>query len=208
MTKGCLILAAAWLIGTQSGFADTPSPVLLPVPDVRQSTEYSCGATALQAVLGYYGIDVREAVLMGKLHCVPKQGTRPESIERVARAYGLQAELRQHVTLADLQKELDLGRPVIVDAQAWRKKKELKLPWSDVWESGHYLVAIGMDADNLYVEDPSLLGSRGMIPRSQFVERWHDYETGRHGSRQNFHQAAIFFRGRKPAPPPRCVKVH
>src|ERR1019366_1420567 len=60
-------------------------PTLPPVPDGRQSTEFSCGASALQAVLGYYGVDVREATLMGKLHSLPQEGTRPEAIERVAR---------------------------------------------------------------------------------------------------------------------------
>jgi predicted double-glycine peptidase len=158
-------------------------------------------------VLGYYGVDVREATLMGPLHSLPKEGTRPEAIERVARSYGLQAELRQHVKLEDLQKELDQGRPVIVDAQAWRTGAELKLPWSKVWESGHYMVAIGMDADNLYLEDPSLLGSRGFTPRREFLERWHDYETGPHKSRQEYLQAAIFLRGREPKPPATLVPV-
>jgi hypothetical protein len=28
----------------------------------------------------------------------------------------------------------------------------------------------------VFVEDPSLLGSRGVIPRAEFEERWHDVE--------------------------------
>ena len=46
----CLLAAGA--------AADAPAhPRLLPLPDVRQTTVYACGAAALQAVLAYYGID-------------------------------------------------------------------------------------------------------------------------------------------------------
>ena len=41
----------------------------------RQSTEYSCGASALQAVLSYWGKDVEEQELMQRLHTSPETGT-------------------------------------------------------------------------------------------------------------------------------------
>ncbi len=37
------------------------------LPDVRQHTDYACGAAALQAVLAFYEIDVRGDVLMADL---------------------------------------------------------------------------------------------------------------------------------------------
>jgi predicted double-glycine peptidase len=38
------------------------------------------------------------------------------------------------------------------------------------------VIVLGLDAASVYVEDPSLLGCRGIIPRGEFLERWHDYE--------------------------------
>ncbi len=38
--------------------------ILSNVPDTRQSANYSCGATALQAVLKYWGIDIEEDKLI------------------------------------------------------------------------------------------------------------------------------------------------
>lgn len=184
-----------------------PLPDFLPVPDSRQSTSYSCGAAALRSVLGYYGIQVDEEELMAKLATSPQEGTRPEAILRVAREYGLEAELRQGVTLEELEREVTAGRPTIVDAQAWREGEELKLPWTEVWESGHYMVAIGMDKGNVYFEDPSLEWSMGKIPRQELMDRWHDYENGPNGERQVYRQAAIFFRGKKPSPPPVVIPI-
>jgi predicted double-glycine peptidase len=37
------------------------------MPEVRQHTDYACGAAALQSILAYYGIDVRQDTLMEKL---------------------------------------------------------------------------------------------------------------------------------------------
>jgi predicted double-glycine peptidase len=49
------------------------------VPDVRQPTDYSCGATSLQAVLNYYGMDIMLDKLMNMTNCTEKS-TQPGSI--------------------------------------------------------------------------------------------------------------------------------
>jgi uncharacterized protein len=169
------------------------------VPDVRQSTGYTCGATALQAVLAYWGTSEREDRLAARLHSTPEAGTHPLDILRVAREFGLTADLREGLFLVDLEKALAEGDSVIVDLQAWRERTDL--PWSETWDDGHYMVLLGMDAANLYFEDPSLLGARGVIPRAEFVERWHDYEGAEPldpGDRRYVHMA-IFLKGAKPA---------
>lgn len=173
---------------------------LLPVPDTRQSTDYSCGAAALQAVLAYYGTEVREDQLMRQLASDPDKGTSPEALLRVARNYGLQADLRQPMQIVELQHWVEQGVPIIVCAQAWRE--EAGRAWPDDWDDGHYLVVIGVDADNVYFEDPSLLGSRGRIARTEFVQRWHDVEAD--GTR--YVQAGIVLRG-QPKPPPAMVPI-
>lgn len=44
-----------------SAFAScTARPREIALPDVRQSTDYTCAAAALMSVLAYYGIEARE----------------------------------------------------------------------------------------------------------------------------------------------------
>lgn len=180
------------------------------VPDVRQSTGYSCGAAALQAVLSYWGIDEREDRLAARLHTTPQAGTHPLDIIRVAREFGLTADLREGLGLADLDRALAEGTSVIVDLQAWRERSDVS--WAETWDDGHYMVLIGADAANLYFEDPSLLGVRGVIPRAEFVERWHDYEGQEplDPSDRKYVHAAFFIRGAHAAPAnrPAITPVH
>ncbi|HPZ10016.1 MAG TPA: C39 family peptidase [Candidatus Eremiobacteraeota bacterium] len=179
--------------------------LLLNLPDTRQTTDYSCGASSLQSVLMYWtGTEYTEEELIEKLNTTTN-GTHPDDIVRVTRQEGLQAELKENLTLEDLEKEIKAGRPVIVDGQAWRDGEDLEKPWSEVWESGHYMVLIGMDKENIYFEDPSLFGSRGSMKREEFLERWHDYEGetpfNPEKSRPYIH-LGIFIRGDKPPTPP------
>jgi predicted double-glycine peptidase len=184
-----------------------PSSLLSDVPDVRQGTGYSCGAAALQAVLAYWGIAEREDHIIARLHSTPEQGTHPGDIVRGAREFGLQAELREGLSLDDLEEALKKGVTVIVDLQAWRGREEG--PWSEIWEDGHYMVLLGMDRDNLYFEDPSLLGSRGFIPRQEFLDRWHDYEGDPplDAKDRKYVHMAIFIHGDHPAVRPSVAAV-
>jgi len=154
----------------------TAPHLLLTVPDLRQDTDYSCGASALQAVFAYWGIDIWESSLRERLHSNPQDGTKPAEILRVAREYGLRAEMREGLGIKDLRIAWEAAIPVIVDIQAWKEDPKQGPAWKSNWEDGHYVVLIGMDERNIYVEDPSLLGSRGIIPQQEFLERWHDYE--------------------------------
>jgi hypothetical protein len=61
---------------TSAPFVSSASPSSLPsllegVPDVRQSTGYTCGAAALQAVLAYWGTQEREDRLAARLRSTP-----------------------------------------------------------------------------------------------------------------------------------------
>jgi len=51
--------------------------------------------------------------------------------------------------------------PVLVAIQAYRSDE--RIAWEDCWDDGHYVVVIGYDQNNIYFEDPSLLGSVGYI---------------------------------------------
>jgi uncharacterized protein len=179
--------------------AAAPHPEL-PVPDVRQSTAYTCGAAALQAVLAYYGIDSREDRLSTQMGATPSDGIPPEAIVRTARAYGLAAELRENMTVEQLATEVRDGRPVIVELQAWADPP--RSDWESDWDDGHYAVVIGIEGNELVFEDPSVLGSRVQLSRPEFEARWHDVDFG-----QRHVRAGILLRGRAPAPPAAHIRM-
>lgn len=176
-------------------------PSLLRLPDVRQTTDYSCGPSALQSVLMYYGEEHSEPDLMELCQADPQEGTPPERLAEAARSLGFQAEVRQHMTLEDLQTSVDQGIPVIIAAQAWREEHQLETPWNQIWDSGHWMVVAGLDEENVYFEDPSILGSLGSIPRQEFLERWHDVDD------KPFLQGGVLISGKAPSPPPTVIRV-
>jgi predicted double-glycine peptidase len=149
----------------------------LNLPNVRQANGYTCGAAALQAVLRYFGKggDLGEEELAARLGTTSENGTSPAAILRVAREHGLIATMREHMTIADLEDYVARGVPVIVDYQAWAEQPNHD--YTNDWENGHYSVVVGVDRRNVYLEDPSILGARGRIPRAEFEARWHDQET-------------------------------
>jgi hypothetical protein len=157
-----------------SGAPALPSD-LKGVPDVRQSTTYSCGAAALQALLSYWGIDKRERDLMQALETSEAEGTSPEAIVKVAKEIGCEAYTKENLGLKDIEESLRREIPVICAIQAWADIHSARFSWEKAWEDGHYVIVIGLDSQSVYVEDPSLLGTRGIIPRDEFLARWHDY---------------------------------
>jgi predicted double-glycine peptidase len=158
-------------------------------------------------VLARWGTPEREDRLIARLRSTPQNGTHPDDIVRVAREFGLRAELREGLVLEDLEAALARGTSVIVDLQAWREKEDH--PWSETWDDGHYMVLLGMDALNLYFEDPSLLGSRGYIPRQEFLDRWHDYEGDPplDARDRTYRRMAIFIQGQTPSSQPPFERV-
>lgn len=147
---------------------------LFSMPDTRQSTEYSCGAAAMQAVLGYWGRDIGEEDVREMLNTNEVSGTYPDDIIRVAKALGLKAEYKENMSMADLENYVAEGIPVIVDCQAWRSVSQYNESWADTWNNGHWLVVIGIDENNVTLEDPYILGDRGFMSREEFLARWHN----------------------------------
>ncbi|MBL9016290.1 MAG: peptidase C39 family protein [Myxococcales bacterium] len=132
------------------------------LPNVAQRTDYTCGASALQAICAYFGVGPEDEADYERLMEMPASGADPIHITTAAKALGLEVTEHRPMTLRQLERCLDKGRPVILMLQAW--------------EEGHYVVAIGYDDDVIYVEDPWLQGSRGYLTRAELGARWHDVE--------------------------------
>ncbi|MFA6318520.1 MAG: C39 family peptidase, partial [Elusimicrobiota bacterium] len=175
--RNLLLFAPALLLtacASPGPFPPLPKGALL-LPLTRQATPYTCGAAALQSVLRYYGEEVREDRLSAELGADPEEGTRFWSILEAALRRGIGAEAFLDASLADLKAALDRGSPVIVAFQAWA---DPPTDYAEDWDDGHYAVAVGYDAKNLYFMDPSTLGNYTYVPAEEFVRRWHDCYDG------------------------------
>ena len=165
----------------------------------RQVTEYSCGACALQAVLSYWGRDVDEAELMKLLHTTSEEGTYPEDIVRGARALGFEAELKDKLSLDEVEQFTANGDPMIALAQVWRSESNSPGAVSDDWDNGHYIVVLGVDKDYVYFQDPYARMSKAFVPRKMFVEHWHQVMGGDRKKNPKLMQLGIFVRGKQAA---------
>lgn len=166
----------------------------LPIPIVRQETDYSCGAASSAAVLKYWGLfSGEETDLHSDLETHPKEGTAPSSIVTVLESYGLQVDYQENFTVSKLRRALKAGKTIILDLQAWRTDE--KTAWADLWEDGHYVVAVAIDSKRLYVMDPSTENYYAYLPLSELMDRWHDYESI-DGKMVKNHQAVILAKGK------------
>ena len=144
-------------------------------PMTRQYDGYTCGVTALQSILGYYGVDQRLDQLALALKPDPEKGTHYLRLAVYARSLGFEAEIRNEMTLTELQECIDQKKPVLLAIQAWADSRSAYS--STNHEDGHYVVAVGYDDKNFYFMDPSTLGHYTYIPVGEFVSRWHDYDS-------------------------------
>jgi len=171
----------------------------------RQSTEYSCGASALQAVLSYWRRRVDEAELMELMHTNSEVGTYPEDMVRGARSLGFDAEMKDHLTLDEVQRFTAGGDPMIALAQVWRSHKGASSV-ADEWDSGHYIVVLGVDDDYVYFQDPYVRMSKAFVPRKSFEDHWHQVMGGVSTGNPNLVHVGIFVKGKKPAKKRRSVR--
>jgi len=162
---------------------------MLSLPRLRQTYNYDCGVKAFQAVLVYYGIEVREDILI-KQTKTSKQGTSPEDVIRVAKDYGLKV-IYGEMSISEIKKYIDKKIPVILSLQAWTDKKNPD--WRKNWKDGHYAVAIGYTKDRVFFEDPSSFNPT-YLNYDELEKRWHDVDKN---GKKYFHYGIALF-GKKP----------
>lgn len=180
MTRNTAIFLLALLASislTRCGGGAEADPVipsvrnLIRVPLARQAKDYTCGVAALQSVLGFYGDDIRQDELEAAVGSTPDAGTNYLRIEQYAREHGYDVTDFNNMTPDDLKGLIDSRLPLIILIQAWPSHS---VDWATDIEDGHYVVAVGYDAQNFYFMDPSTLGHYTYIPAAEFPDRWHD----------------------------------
>lgn len=160
------------------------------LPNVQQTTNFSCGAAVTQAICFYYGVGPdKQEEYMKKLGTKPNQGTAPADICDFVRKYGLQSKAFDKMSFEHLKEFIDQEKPVICAVQAYGSKKDYKKSLS-----GHYVVAIGYDKKHIYFEDPSSQGRRTYLPIEEFEDRWHDAD--KHGTSYHGLGIVIWKRGK------------
>lgn len=187
-----LSAVAALLSGCAAGTSDPGRELkLICVPTVRQATDHTCGVASLQSILMYHGIDCREDILAGKLNVTDH--AKIAEIDRYMTGLGFKVTQYREMSLDDLKKLLDRGLPVLVCVQAWEAPGTTVEAYRQCRDSGHWVVAIGCDAANVYVMDPSTLGNYAYVPIDEFVARWHDSADG-----ETFIRFGMTFESAKP----------
>lgn len=173
----------------------SPGSTILRLPLIRQSTDYTCGVACVQSILRYagYDFDIREDRLAEILKADPEQGTGYHniveylnSVRYCAREEGssavsdgvqvFQAEDKVNISVTQLMGYIDEGKPVICALQAWGNAGDTG-DYRNVWDEGHYVIAIGYDEDNIIFMDPSTMGAYTYIPKAELPARWHDEDS-------------------------------
>lgn len=153
--------------------------IRIPVPDTIQQEDYSCGASALQAVCRYYGAGEleEEHEFVAALGMDKRIGSHPFQLKRLAERLGLRTREFYGMTLEQLRTCLRKRQPVLLMIQAWGEEKGrsgFRRSYEGIWIDGHWVVAIGYDRTGVFFEDPSLQAIRGYLSNEELETRWHD----------------------------------
>jgi len=145
---------------------------LLKFPQVGQTYEYDCGPKALQAVLIYYGIEVREELLFKYTKTSAKYGTTINGILRGLDKYKLKYDAK-NMNIKDLKSYIRKKIPVFILLQAWGSVEQ---DYYDThYDSGHWAVVIGYKRNKIYFEDPYAF-TRSFLSNKELKNRWHGKE--------------------------------
>jgi ABC-type bacteriocin/lantibiotic exporter with double-glycine peptidase domain len=147
---------------------------VIPYPETRQVFNFDCGANALVSILVFAGVEERED-RVALLARTTKNGTGTSGVLRVLRYYGLPLRAGQRMKISDLRRGIDAGFPTLVTLQAYRESNR---PYRELWDDGHWVVAIGHDRRRILFEDPSAF-HRTWLADEELHERWHDVDRGR-----------------------------
>lgn len=160
----------------------------------RQTFDFDCGAKALQLVMEYYGVEMREDNLLRELGTDRQNGTARANMAAVARKNGFEVFAAEDVSLDQLHDFIDRGYPVIVNVQAWADKYMTLADWRTTFDYGHYAIVIGYEDHIIIFEDPSSI-RRTWMSEKEFLGRWHDLDPSTGKQVRHF---AMVLMGRQP----------
>ena len=134
---------------------------MLDVKPFRQSPAF-CGPACLKMVLDYYGIRKTEMDLANLSGAKHHTGVGVEGLLKAAKALGFKGLFKDFSEIKDIKEYVDKKIPVIVD---WFSTND-----------GHYSVVIGIDKNNIYLQDPEL-GRIRKLDIETFKRVWFDFPS-------------------------------
>jgi predicted double-glycine peptidase len=160
----------------------------------RQTFDFDCGAKALQVIMAYYGVDVREDELIKELEC-DRDGTPVKNMIAAAGKRGFQVVAQCGFSLEAVKQYVDKNHPVIVLVQAWAERYMTLEDWREDNDDGHYVIVIGYHGYAIVFEDPSSF-RRTWMTEEEFIARWHDVDPR---TQEKFDRFAMVLLGKQPA---------
>ena len=157
------------------------------VPEVRQSTNYTCGPSVMLSILGSYNIESREDKL-SKLMNTNKNGTEFSGFIKVAEKYNIPYKY-DSFAINDIKSFIDNEFPCIIALQAWSKNPDTD--YTKSFEHGHYVIPISYDDNKIYFEDPSIIGLT-YLDIDEFQKRWHS--LGEDNKEKKYNEAIVFLK--------------
>jgi len=106
---------------------------LLDVDSYQQTTEYSCGPSAVVTLLDYFGKQGDEMTIVEEMGTSTTTGTTPQQMANWLDAHGFDASWHENGNLDSLTNNLKKQIPTLVE-------------WSD-W-GGHWVLVVGYDTRN------------------------------------------------------------
>ena len=156
------------------------------VPQVEQTTNYTCGPAALRAALLALGVTASEDKLAALAHTTAAGGTHADGLAEAAGEHDVEAEVRDGYTLDELAHALDDGCVVLCCIQAT----------SEPEDTSHWVVpvAVKVDPEAVKLMDPWVENAHSTVTLDDFEERWHCLNEG-----EEVMGLAVVLRGGAPA---------
>jgi len=188
----------AWLLKEESG--ELLQHIKINLPSAKQQGNFTCGAACLRSISSYYKVGPEtECDFVKAVKATKQDGTEPDNLVKAAKAFGLNAVVKEGMSIKELKAYIDKQWPVICNIQAWGDPKQYKK-----LTSGHYVIAIGYDDKHLYFEDPSMKGNRGKLTCEEFEERWNDKQKNGEKTR---HLGIVIWQNKQDTNPQYLVKA-
>lgn len=166
---------------------------MIDLPSGRQTFDFDCGAKALQLVMAYYGVEVREDELMRELKC-DIYGTPLQNMISMAEKKRFRVVAKCGFSLEEIKQFVDAKHPVIVLVQAWAERYMTLEDWREDNEHGHYVIVIGYHGYAIVFEDPASF-RRTWMTEEEFIVRWHDIDPR---TQEKFDYFAMLLLGKEP----------
>jgi predicted double-glycine peptidase len=167
---------------------------MIDLPTGRQTFDFDCGAKALQIVMAYYGVDIREDELITELG-IDHDGVPVKNMIATAEKQGFQVVAKCEFPLRSLKQYVDAKHPVIVLVQAWAERYMTLDDWKEDNDNGHYVIVIGHHGYIIVFEDPASF-RRTWMTEEEFLARWHDVDPR---TQERLDHFAMVLLGKQPA---------